>query len=277
MRSILANVVLIGCCLMSCQKTSQAGDQLAERNRSHDQSRGFWVEEEVQPRIQPGMPESEIIRVFGEPSSKSDYGNGIKRLNYLAPVGHPSQARDTGVSAVLVFFKDGKVIDYWTVPSRGSVYIPDKEFKKASVMSHQRTLDSAPELTLHIVNQTAAEGRAYVDTPTLPRLGYISQEPDLRLRRLNTFKTGTTLSVRGGKLTERPTICIHLTAQDAVALKELSSRNLGKHMLFVINRKPLVAPFLRGPISGGVFLVDMESREQLDQFIRVLQQLVENK
>ena len=115
-----------------------------------------------------------------------------------------------------------------------------------------------PVLGIYVVSSEARAGWRRFDSGSFPNLGYIADQADLQVTRLqdvrvqDTLQRSTTvLSDGSSESTEewQPTLVIVLFQDDAVALGRLTSAHLGKRMLFLLGSEPLFAPMVRMKID----------------------------
>jgi len=105
-----------------------------------------------------------------------------------------------------------------------------------------------PLLKVYIAGKERGAGLHEADFPQLPKVGYISDKPDLTISQLEGVEYG--LGQRypkpdGGYLPpgeDKRSLRLRLTAKDAAALQKLTSEHVGSRILLMLDDQPLVAP-----------------------------------
>jgi hypothetical protein len=240
-----------------------------------------FTEEEVKQFIRPGMSKSEIVQHFGKPSSEMDAGNGIITLDYLNR-DEPGRLREYEFSGFEVFVRDEKVLRWSAVHSSTSVYNPGERLQPPSKTGQPagvyiNTTNGIPSVSFHIVSETNTSEGIYIDTSSLPRLGYVSRKPDFLVSEIESLSQGNTTSIRDGKQVNTPTLGIGLTAKDAVIFGRLTRENLGKQVLVMIAGKPIVAPRIYGIIDTGHLSLEVVNESGAADLTVELQKLIKRK
>lgn len=124
---------------------------------------------------------------------------------------------------------------------------------------YSATVSETGALSFYIVSNENVEGGRFIDTPDLPKLGYIAANPDLVITRLaavhkSIARSGTSTTDKNGKATTtpspaRPAVDILLLPKDVQKIQALTSQNIGKRVLMMLRDKPLIAPTVLSPIS----------------------------
>jgi len=101
----------------------------------------------------------------------------------------------------------------------------------------------SPEDTLrfYVVSDKLVAGGRYVDTPECPKVGYISDTPNLVISRLKSVSTNSLM----------PAVEIQMFEPDAQRFAEITRRHLGQRILFSLGARPLMAPSVQMPIENG--------------------------
>jgi hypothetical protein len=120
-----------------------------------------------------------------------------------------------------------------------------------------RAADPLPS-GFYVVSRTAGPGLQYVDSPALPKLGYVAATPDLPISTLisatlETCHERSTMVHKDGSSEsseeDRPCIQIELTAADAKRLETVTREHLDSRLLLVIAGEAVSAPTIRSPID----------------------------
>ena len=128
------------------------------------------------------------------------------------------------------------------------------------------------------------EGGRFIDTPDLPKVGYISAKPDLAVTNLEDvypqkFEDNATIADKDGNYTvvpshSLPALAVKLRAEDAKQFMALTERSIGKRLLIVLGDKPLTAPKIMMPIESDSFLIGFRNEEDLKRTEADLKKLV---
>ena len=113
----------------------------------------------------------------------------------------------------------------------------------------------------------------YIDTPSLPKLGYIAEKPNLVISTLESVAEGR--SVGGTPETTSATVILGLTRGDAFAFQKLTEENVGKRILFMIGTNAIMAPLIRERIETPKIIINWQSPEKALDLRKQLQNLVE--
>lgn len=147
-------------------------------------------------------------------------------------------------------------------------------------------VDQPEVLAFYIVKDVKGDSPArFIDTPTLPKLGYISAvAPDLAVKRLKNVKSDVAKSQNGrmdkdGKvvlepMTEAPVIILSFFPEDEAKFAELTSLAKRKRLLVMVNGFPLVAPWVNERITTPNWQLSGSDGQKNEQVIRALNQLV---
>jgi preprotein translocase subunit SecD len=139
-------------------------------------------------------------------------------------------------------------------------------------------------LTFHIVSEQKIEGGRFVDTPALPKVGYIANHPDLIVRRLRdvfpqkeagyAFMGDTNGNHKTVPSHPPPSLAVQLRAEDAKSFEALTERALNKRLLVMFDDDPLSAPWVRAPIEAGSFTISFNSQAELKKTESGLKKLI---
>jgi hypothetical protein len=127
-------------------------------------------------------------------------------------------------------------------------------------------------LAFYSVSAQQIEGR-FVDTPSLPKLGYISRTADLLITNIaavdhQKLPDYAIMIDTNGNETQvpspsPPSLAVRLHSEDAKRFAELTKRAINKRLLVMLGDKHLIAPWVRAPIETGSFLIPFDSPEEL--------------
>jgi hypothetical protein len=150
-----------------------------------------------------------------------------------------------------------------------------------AVVTDGRGYTPPPALTFYIVSETKFEEGRFIDSPDLPKGGYIGATPDLTVTKLEsvTRKMIPTFAVdENGKTTPAlgPTLVILMRPEDAHKFTVLTQRAIDRRVLMMLGGRPLIAPFVHEPIMTKSFDItfradDVEVKEIEDTLDKLVQ------
>ena len=130
--------------------------------------------------------------------------------------------------------------------------------------SHAGTTN-AP-LRFYTLTEEKIDGGRFIDTPAIPKAGYIAAKADLTIATLRDVYPQESAGVSiitdtNGKHTvstnaPAPALAIVFLPEDAKRFATLTKRALGKRLLVILGDKPLIAPVVRNPIEAGTMVIE---------------------
>lgn len=134
-------------------------------------------------------------------------------------------------------------------------------------------------LRFYIVSEQKIEGGRFIDTPTLPKVGYISPIPDLVVTNLLDVyreRRATSAIVDGKVVPSKPPpgLAVALRPADAKRFTSLTEKALGKRLLVVLGNKPLTAPKVVAPIETDRFSIMFATESELKEAQDELKKLI---
>ena len=134
------------------------------------------------------------------------------------------------------------------------------------------------------VNATRTKGARFVNTKTLPKLGYVAGAPALQIERLRSVKkiqtktTKTTIESADGKkrsiTNSVPAIEMTLSNADATAFAELMKKSVGKRILIEAEGTAIYAPLVRNANLATTLSFSLPDGTQIDEVYRKLARFV---
>jgi hypothetical protein len=118
-----------------------------------------------------------------------------------------------------------------------------------------------PQLKVYIVSKDPGKGLHAVSYPAFPKLGYISDKPDLAISHLVGVAYGSFPGLPkpdGGNeppKEDRRSLQILLMPNDAAALNKITAEHTGARMLLMLDDDPLVAPEIKTPMVGQLMYI----------------------
>ena len=138
-----------------------------------------------------------------------------------------------------------------------------------------------PQLKVFIAAKDSAKGLHEADFPKLPKVGYISDKPDLTISELDGvawgLKSGNPNPYGGPSqpIDDKAALQLRLTTKDADALQKLVADHLGARLLLMLNDQPLVAPEIRTTMSGqSLYITKMGKEINTDELKANLEKMI---
>ena len=136
------------------------------------------------------------------------------------------------------------------------------------------------------VSEKRSKGSRFIDTKTLPKVGYVAGAPAMQVERLRTVKkTQTTakkviVSADGKERTISnavPAIEMTLSNADATAFAELMKKSIGQRILIEAEGTPIYAPLVRDARRSNTISFSLPDDKQLDDVYAKLVRFVKPK
>jgi hypothetical protein len=134
-------------------------------------------------------------------------------------------------------------------------------------------------LRFYIVSEQKIEGGKFIDTPTLPKVGYISATADLVITNLLDVyreRRATSAIVDGKVVPIKPPLGLAVALQpaDAKRFTTLTEKALGKRLLVTLADRPLTAPKVVASIDTDRFSIDFVNDLELKKTHDELKKLI---
>lgn len=263
MRFVLEYWLVVAVMLSMCTGCHQ------DKTRSSPLGKPWYTEADLDELLRTNMSRQEVFRLLGRPlTGRGDVTtDGTLIYHFLLLEELPRNAPNLFVSGVTVRFQNDKVIN-WSPVYHGTIankgYSPSTRVQPA-------TNGMAPHISFWIVSEEAVPAGRYIDTPELPKLGYIGSRPDLTITELKSATWAKELA----PVTPSPSgeLAIELTDRDSGALKRLTETNVLRRLLLMVDDKPITAPVILMPIGGGVLAIECKG-EQCDRLKEAIARLV---
>jgi hypothetical protein len=129
-----------------------------------------------------------------------------------------------------------------------------------------------------VSNERIPDGR-FVDTPELPRVGYISNSPSLVIRGLQSVATNTLHTTENylGKETQKsqPSVLFTMFPADAKRLGQLTRENIARKMVLTLGDRPLIVAMILDPIEAGKIELTCKEGKESERLAAELRRLVQ--
>ena len=156
----------------------------------------------------------------------------------------------------------------------------------AATVAEEPAIVAAPPgvaIDFYQVSGTRTKGARFINTKTLPKVGYVGGAPALQVERLrNVKKIHTTVektieSADGKKRTisnPMPAIEMTLSNADAAAFSKLRKKSIGQRILIEAEGTPIYAPLVRDGRSATTISFSLADDAQLEEVYRKLARFV---
>ncbi len=232
----------------------------------------YTTEDELAKLVSTNMVKAEVTTRFGEPDNVMGPQGRILRWDFFFVPEEKPGPRRFAVSGLTVYWMDEKMIRW--APAYGTIGGKSpSEFMKP--IQPQGETAKEPNVNRSIsfwpVGQQPIEGCRYIDTTSLPRLGWIAKEPALQVAKLKSVEAGhETVNYDGKNPREEYRFDVTLLPEDAEAFKKLTERSMGKNLLIMAGEQPVMAPRVNTPIVSGRFVVTVEDQNRFDALKNML-------
>jgi hypothetical protein len=230
------------------------------------QTNSGYTEQQVAAIVVPGATREAVERAFGSPTASVPTSDGTVKAIYQMPLPRRPKPYRNKFTGFQVDYRDGRVLRSSPLYSDLVEYHAGTRENSAATPPPMHTAiprnpGNAP-LEFFLVKDSPFSSSHLLDTPALPKAGYISDTPDLTVPSVN--------SVTAGDMSGTPAIQIQLNPADAARLRALTQTNLGNRVAFAIGTNIVSAPRVRGVIKNGQFTVTFPKAGERDQALRLL-------
>ncbi len=222
---------------------------------------GIQSTAEFRRRLVPGMTTNQILAIFGEPLSTRNVtealGEGGIEWRYgLSGFPADDDMRGTYVFGARIGITNGRLaglkFDYMGMPMGGNA--------EAVPIGRNQARDNSkesPALKLFVVSDEPLTDGQAIDTPEFPKLGYISRNPDLVIRKLKELTLAeNSLPQAENKTSTNWSFGVSLTQDDAARLAILTTSNVRRRVLITVGDVPVIAPVILAPLETGSFVIE---------------------
>lgn len=225
----------------------------------------FPNEERVRSFIKEGMERETVIREFGNPHDTRT--NGIWVDDSYISLSSKTVVLENKFLGFDVTYTNYRVLRWDPVYSGGLISGNPSHIIDSATNSTSTT----NEIEFYIVRDIWPNG-VYIDTPDFPRLGYIRKNADAVFTKMKSaeLRVEDASSSGGGN---RYDIKISLMEEDAKRFETMTSQNVTKQILVMINHTPIAAPIVTQPINDGEMLIRLRDKKKAEEAISILKKL----
>lgn len=238
-----------------------------------------FSEQEVQRALSPGTHRQTVEKTFGKPVLVRLKKDGSTMAIYTWSENITIAEFEDKFTGFDVHYTNN-FVDRWSP-------IYSTKFRASSVTGTDRAPvqlsdvveDGRPSgpasgvISFYCVSESATEGTSFLNTPSLPNVGFIKERPDLEIRTIKTAARGSITKNSQGKQQQVPVIMIDLLRDDAETMARLTEKHIGERLLITVDGSPVSAPFIIVPI-GSSFNFPCRDEKHQDELMQQLQKLV---
>lgn len=239
-----------------------------------------FTEAGVRSSIVLGMRQEQVEEIFGRPALLTRTSDGRTMAIYqIAESLLPETFQHTFTGFSLYY--TNRHVERWfptysdRATANGASELRQRVPRTNDIVAGPADNDSSrEEVSIYAVSETELEGGTAVNIPTLSLVGYIRQNPDLSIRKLESVGKGNEFIGGSGVDRQVTVITVGLLSGDARVFQNLTERHLGERLLIILRQSPVAAPYVTVPISGGKFSIPCGSEQDCDSLVRRLQKLL---
>lgn len=136
------------------------------------------------------------------------------------------------------------------------------------------------------VTATRTKGARFINTKTLPKVGYVAGAPAMQVERLRGVKkvqTSVEKTIESADGKKRsisnpiPAIAMTLSNDDATAFASLMKKSIGQRILIEAEGTPIYAPLVRDARRATTLTFTLPDNAQQDEVYRKLARFVKKK
>ena len=237
-------------------------------SQTKEASKARLTEAEVKQRIVTGMSKEAVVQAFGRPDLEDNLEDGTILLTYLLPTEEDLRPRDFEFDGFNVFLNAGKVVDWSPIHSSTVIQEPLKDSDSPKAGKRDQPRQRQPLLSFYVIQAVTNSNYKYIDTDLLPKLGYVSPEPNLSIGRLKSVSYGKMRRAKRDDVTgetqelSRPTVTFQIQQAEAEAFQKLTEEHAGKRLLLTIDDFPFAAPSILHPIDAPGITIEFTDETQ---------------
>jgi len=122
-------------------------------------------------------------------------------------------------------------------------------------------------LRFYVVSDTLVAGGRYVDTPECPKVGYVSNTPDLVITNLQSVSTNALNAA----------VDIQMFEPDAKRFADLTRQNISHRILISLGDRPLMAPVVQCAIENGKVQITAGEGKDIQAIAAALKRFVRHE
>ncbi len=134
------------------------------------------------------------------------------------------------------------------------------------------TNKAAGGISFSFASDVPFPGSRPIDTPDVPKAGYVSWAPDLEVTEVHDVQS-TPLPAVGGRQDGVRGFRVRLTGSDGERLAAMTATNVGRRLVVFVGADPVMAPVVTMPLMSGTLEIQCRSArasERLDQVLRTM-------
>jgi len=197
-----------------------------------------------------GISTNQLVGLLGKPEWVDEVSDRTMWTYFLPEFPADDDMRGTYVCGVTAYITNAHVA-ILAFMYRGG---PTKTVRREEIVGSGES--KPPAMRLLIVNTNASEGAQFIDTPQLPKVGYVAAIPNLIVTNLDELTLEEQHHTDSeGKTRTNWAFAVALSREDGKRLATLTSTNINKRLLVSVGDKPIVAPMIMETLETGRFQI----------------------
>jgi hypothetical protein len=247
--------VIILC--IACTSCGNRSENTNNATASFKVIRNHPTEEEVLKIAREGSPKSAILKAFGNPFKEDAIDNSNSCAIYSYPPDMQKGTWENRFSGFTVFYQNDVVTR--CLPSYDSLYAPQIASRKTttnqSTEGNNTNAAKYNSISFYIVSGSGLEHGLYLDTPELPKVGYVPAMPTFSVSHLKSVKEISLTVNQNPTKDKRSSLELDFEDEDAKAFKALTENNLGAKVLIEVGHVPVSVVRIVEPVNSGTLMV----------------------
>ncbi len=238
-----------------CGRTDRDAVQPVDQasTNTHSSKGVVYTEENLRKLIQVGMSKEAVTDILGQPRRVTTIEPGYVCFDYSFFPEDARGPRKFVVTGTTVHLRDDKVVRqqlmYGTV---GGYRESDTHLAVEPQGAAAGSTNAPPQLTFWAVSGSRIEGGRYIDTDHFPKLGFIPKDPALKVSHLKAVYQGREVwANEQNQAVTNPVLNLEFAAEDVEAFSRLTTQDVGKQMLFMVDDVPVYNSRIFMPITMG--------------------------
>lgn len=263
--SLLVGLVLSGC----RQKSAAVSNTTGRQETAQPGATSISSTAELRRLFSETTHAKQISTRLGEPQWKDAQDGNAEAWYYkVTPFPADDGMRNLSVIGFSVTFTNERLA-YWSCRYASSPELPPSS--RQVMLGGDAAKGATRKLEFFAVSSEPIRGGRYIDTPILPRLGFIGATPDLVIEKVKEITLNETPVV--SREPSSPTnwvAVIVLEQEDAVRFRSLTVSNLSKTLLIMVEGEPIAAPRVVLPVENGVVGIQLPDRKAVESLRKKL-------
>jgi len=202
-----------------------------------------------------GLVTNDIIARLGLPNRITAIDGGMEKWQYdITPFRADNIEPATYVEGLTIVIRYGRLTSWGCSYSRVRPNGTNEEiYTSTSITNRATNIQNVARLEFFVVNERPIAGGHFVDSEVFPRLGFIAPTPDLEIERLRRLIVEDVPAGIGSQNSNAKWWVLKLSFSqiDAQRFESLTSDNVGKTLLMVVDGQPCIKVPIHEAVAGG--------------------------